>query len=132
MTTMTTVETQSNGLHHDSATEAESAASRRRILIVEDDDQARRQLKQLLDDDPQLEVLTANDGKQALTALRESEFSILITDLRMPNLDGMALIQAIQQDRLPVTVIVTTGDGSIDEAVQALRMGAYDFLTKPI
>ena len=55
----------------------------------------------------------------------------MITDLRMPKLDGMKLIEEIQTRRLPVTVIVTTGHGSIDEAVQAMRMGAYDFLTKP-
>lgn len=127
---MTIVDTQSNGHHHDTATP--EPVSRRRILVVEDDEKARSQLKVLLDDDPELEVHTANDGKQALLALREAEYSILITDLRMPHLDGMALIQEIQHDRLPVTIIVTTGDGSIDEAVQALRMGAYDFLTKPI
>jgi DNA-binding NtrC family response regulator len=56
----------------------------------------------------------------------------VITDLRMPHLDGMELIKEIQQRGLPVTIIVTTGHGSIDEAVQAIRLGAYDFLTKPI
>ena len=50
----------------------------------------------------------------------------------MPGMDGMELIEEVQKRRLPVTVIVTTGHGSIDEAVQAMRMGAYDFLTKPI
>src|SRR5207248_6738312 len=55
----------------------------------------------------------------------------VVTDLRMPKLDGMKLIEEIQGRRLPVTIIVTTGHGSIDDAVQAMRMGAYDFLTKP-
>ena len=57
----------------------------------------------------------------------------MITDLRMPRLDGMKLIEEeiAKAPRLPVTVIVTTGHGSIDEAVQAMRMGAYEFLTKP-
>src|SRR5262249_46027684 len=59
-------------------------------------------------------------------------YSVLITDLKMPRLDGIQLIQEIQKRRLPVTVIVTTGHGSIDEAVQAMRLGAYDFLTKPV
>jgi DNA-binding NtrC family response regulator len=49
----------------------------------------------------------------------------------MPRLSGMELIAEIQSRRLPVTVIVTTGHGSIDDAVQAIRMGAYEFLTKP-
>src|SRR5204863_2152051 len=71
-------------------------------------------------------------GEQALRALLEDNYSIVITDLRMPKVDGMQLIKEVQQRGLPVTVIVTTGYGSIDEAVQAIRLGAYDFLTKPI
>ena len=50
----------------------------------------------------------------------------------MPRLDGMQLIEEVQKRRLPVDVIVMTGYGSIDEAVQAMRLGAFDFLTKPI
>jgi two-component system, NtrC family, response regulator AtoC len=104
----------------------------RRVLIVEDNDVARRQLQQLLQLDSQLQVDTAGNGQQALQNLTECPCSIVITDLRMPGLDGMQLIKEIQNKRLPVTVIVTTGHGSIDEAVKAIRLGAYDFLTKPI
>jgi DNA-binding NtrC family response regulator len=104
----------------------------RRVLIVEDNELACRQLQQLLQADPQIQVDTANDGHKALEDLTNKNYSIVLTDLRMPRLDGMQLIKEIQQRGLPVTVIVTTGHGSIDEAVQALRMGAYDFLTKPI
>ena len=56
---------------------------------------------------------------------------MLITDLRMPRVSGMQLLQEVQTRRLPVTVFVTTGHGTIDEAVKAMRLGAYDFLTKP-
>jgi DNA-binding NtrC family response regulator len=111
---------------------AESGMRQRRILIVEDNDLARRQLQHLLQQDPQLAVDTTSDGTKALEDLIEHNYSIVITDLRMPNLDGMDLIREVQQRQLPVTVIVTTGHGSIDEAVQAIRLGAYDFLTKPI
>jgi DNA-binding NtrC family response regulator len=104
----------------------------RRVLIVEDNDTARKQLQQLLQVDPQFEVHTTGDGKEALQRLLDGNYSLMITDLRMPQLDGMELIRAVQQRGLPVTVIVTTGHGSIDEAVQAIRLGAYDFLTKPI
>jgi DNA-binding NtrC family response regulator len=62
----------------------------------------------------------------------EHPYSILLTDLRIPRLDGMELIQEVQSRRIPVTVIVMTGHASIDEAVQAMRLGAYDFLTKPL
>src|SRR5438093_872730 len=104
----------------------------RRLLIVEDNEVARRQLQQLLQTDLQLQVDVTGDGQKALQDLTEHSYSIVITDLRMPRLDGMELIREVQQRRLPVTVIVTTGHGSIDEAVQAIRLGAYDFLTKPI
>jgi DNA-binding NtrC family response regulator len=78
-----------------------------------------------------LEVDTAEDGAAALARLREKPYSLVITDLRMPKVNGLKLIETIQEERLPVTVIVTTGHGSIKDAVEAMRMGAYDFLTKP-
>lgn len=104
----------------------------RRILIVEDNELAREQLAKLLQADPQYEVEATGDPQRALEDLVEKTYSVVITDLRMPGFDGMDLIRAIQERRLPVTVIVTTGHGSIEEAVQAIRLGAYDFLTKPI
>src|SRR5215472_10416671 len=112
------------------ANDAESVP--RRILIVEDNEVARRQLQQLLQSDLELQVDATGDGQKALQDLTEHNYSIVITDLRMPRLDGMELIRQAQQRRLPVTIIVTTGHGTIDEAVQAIRLGAYDFLTKPI
>jgi DNA-binding NtrC family response regulator len=64
--------------------------------------------------------------------MEENHYSIVITDLCMPGMGGMQLIKHVQQSGWPVTVIVTTGQGGVEEAVQAIRMGAYDFLTKPI
>jgi DNA-binding NtrC family response regulator len=104
----------------------------RRILIADDNELTRQQLKKLLEQDQKLLVETVADGAKALEELGNHSYSILITDLKMPRLDGMHLIEEIQKRRLPVTTIVTTGHGSIDEAVQALRGGAYDFLTKPL
>jgi DNA-binding NtrC family response regulator len=104
----------------------------RRILIVDDNNLAGRELAQWLSDGPDLKVDSVTDGSQALKKLEENHYSVVITDLRMPHLDGMELIQEVQKRRLPVTIIVITGHGSIDEAVQAIRLGAYDFLTKPI
>jgi DNA-binding NtrC family response regulator len=102
-----------------------------RILIVEDEEDTRNTFQQLLTMSLGVEVELAADGGQALEKLLERPFSIVITDLRMPKLNGMKLIGEIQARRLPVTVIVTTGHGSIDDAVAAMRMGAYEFLTKP-
>lgn len=115
-----------------STVDSELKAARRRVLIVEDNDLARRQMHNLLQTDATLAVEAVNNGEAALHELSERPFSIVITDLRMPKLDGMKLIEEIKQRNLPVTVIVTTGHGSIDEAVSAMHLGAYDFLTKPI
>lgn len=102
-----------------------------RILVVEDLEDTRDSLQELLQLSLGLEVDTAEDGAKGLAMLRERPYSIVITDLRMPKLSGMKLIEAVQAERIPVTVIVTTGHGSIKEAVDAMHLGAYDFLTKP-
>jgi DNA-binding NtrC family response regulator len=102
------------------------------ILVVEDNDLARKQLQQLLQANKQFEVDSVSDGQKALHALHENSYSLIVTDLRMPGYDGLDLIKTIQEQHLPVTVIVMTAFGGIDEAVQAIRLGAYDFLTKPI
>jgi two-component system, NtrC family, response regulator AtoC len=104
----------------------------RRLLIAEDNEDTCRQLKTLLEAEGNLHVDTTRDGRQALEALQQNFYSIFLTDLKMPHLDGMQLIEEIQKQDIPVTVIVMTGHGSIDGAVQAIRMGAYDFLTKPL
>jgi DNA-binding NtrC family response regulator len=104
----------------------------RRVLVVEDNESTRRQLSQFLGHIPGLQVDATGEGREALRNLLEQDYSLVVTDLRMPGLDGMQLINEVHSRNLPVTVIVTTGHGSIDEAVQAMRLGAYDFLTKPI
>jgi DNA-binding NtrC family response regulator len=104
----------------------------RRILVVDDNEVARDQLKKLLESYHRVQVDTVADGTQALEAVCGQSYSIVITDLKMPNLNGLQLIEEVQRRHIPVTIIVTTGHGSIDEAVQAMRMGAYDFISKPI
>src|SRR6266478_3219524 len=105
---------------------------KRRILLAEDSDRARQSLKELLLADSQLEVDTVSNGEEAVKALEKQIYSIGLFDLKMPGLGGMQLIEEIQKRKIPVTIIVMTGYGSINEAVQAMRLGAYDFLTKPI
>src|SRR5947209_13232033 len=110
----------------------EPLSLRRRILVVDDNETATRQLQHILQTDLDCRVDVTDNGMQALELLAEQNYSIVITDLRMPRMDGMQLIREVQERGMPATVIVTTGYGSIDDAVQAIRMGAYDFLTKPI
>lgn len=106
-------------------------ANNRRILVADDNEDMRISLKKVLEVSLPVSVDTTADGREALEAITQRSYSILITDLRMPHINGMQLIQEVQERRLPVTVIVLTAHGSIDEAVRAMQLGAYDFLTKP-
>ncbi len=101
-----------------------------RVLVVEDIADNRDALRMLLKLALKLDVDTAEDGAKALALLAERPYSLVITDLQMPRMDGMKLIQKIQDDGIPSTVIVTTGHGSVPDAVEAMRMGVYDFLLK--
>ena len=103
-----------------------------RVLIAEDNEQTSQQLRLLLEKSLGVSVDVADDGKQALEALKRNFYSLFLTDLKMPRLDGMELIQQIEEQEIPVTVVVMTGHGSIENAVEAMRLGAYDFLTKPL
>jgi len=104
----------------------------RQLLIVDDNELTCKQLQKLLETEASYRVDYLTDGTRALQALEQEAYSILLTDLRMPKLGGMDLIRQIQERRLPVTIIVTTGHGSINDAVEAIRLGAYDFLSKPV
>jgi len=110
---------------------AEVSAIPQRVLVVEDLDDSRTSLVELLETALGLEVDAAEDGAVGLDMLAKRNYSLVITDLRMPRLGGMKLLEQIQIRKIPVTVIVTTGHGSIKDAVEAMRHGAYDFLTKP-
>ena len=103
-----------------------------RILIAEDNEMVCRQLKTCLEAALPVRADTTSNGKDALAALKKNYYSVFITDLQMPHLDGLELIREIQKQRIPVTAVVVTGHGSIDAAVQAMQAGAYDFFTKPI
>jgi len=104
----------------------------RRILLAEDHEQTHVALKEMLESDSDIHVDTVGDGPSALETLSAHKYSIFLTDLAMPGLGGMELVEEIQKRNVPVALIVMTSHGSIDQAVQAMRLGAYDFLTKPV
>ena len=102
-----------------------------RVLVVEDLEDSRTSLQEMINLALGVEVDAAANGEEALNMLEARPYSIVITDLRMPRMDGMKLIEEMRTRKLSATVIVTTGHGGVSDAVKAMRMGAYDFLTKP-
>ncbi len=103
----------------------------RRILVA-DSDSTCQTLKKLAEEDPAIQVDDITDGAEALLALGEQNYSVFLMDLMMPGMDGPHVMEEIHKKNLPVTVIVLTGPKSIDQAVQAMRLGAYDILSKPV
>ena len=77
------------------------------------------------------EVALASDGRQALKMLQEGSYAAIITDLKMPHLDGMALLSHVERDYPNIPVIMITAYGTIATAVDALKKGAFDYITKP-
>ncbi|MBD3337110.1 MAG: response regulator [Candidatus Eisenbacteria bacterium] len=101
------------------------------ILIVEDDDSLRRVAEFNLTEDG-YRVVTAEDGLTALERFEESEPAVVLSDIRMPGKDGLELLREIKR-RAPATeVILMTAYGTIEQAVEAMREGAFDFVTKPV
>ena len=101
------------------------------ILIVDDDSSVRRVMQMQLTE-AGYDVKPAANGNEALRILLESHPKLVITDLRMPELDGIELLRRIAENEIETTVIMITAFGSIETAVQAMRLGAYDYITKPI
>src|ERR671918_448212 len=102
-----------------------------RVLIVEDDSAARVGLEQLVKSWGFIADAAA-DGEEALEKVTTFRPAIVITDLVMPRMDGLALLRALQQQGADVTTVLLTAQGTVETAVEAMKEGAYDYLTKPI
>jgi len=102
-----------------------------RILVVDDDESLRWVLQTQLED-MGYTVFTAADGHQALAAIEKETPALVLTDLKMPGLSGMELLDKIHAEYSEVPVVIMTAFGTIQSAVEAMRSGAYDYLTKPI
>ncbi len=102
-----------------------------KVLIAEDDALVRRSTAGYLTNQG-YEVLESVDGAGALRKLREWRPDILLTDLRMPGLDGLELIKASLTENINVPVIIISGMGTMHDAIEALRLGAFDYIIKPV
>ncbi len=101
-----------------------------RILVVDDE----RVIREILAEFLSLEgfsVHTVEDGEKALTELRLRPYDLLITDLKMPRLSGLQLLEKIEAERLGVLTVLMTGFGTVESAIEAMKKGAYDYLLKP-
>jgi two-component system cell cycle response regulator len=101
------------------------------VLIAEDDPDYRRLLSRRASK-MGLQVIEAQDGGQALDALNQHEFDVMVVDLYMPEYNGLEIINAARKLDPDVQALIMTGSASVESAVEALRAGVYDYLTKPL
>jgi YesN/AraC family two-component response regulator len=102
-----------------------------KILLVDDEEGIRRVLGISLEDSG-YEVLTAENGDQALAMFRRAKPAIVMTDIKMPGMDGIELLQKIKQEDPDTEVIMISGHGDMELAIKSLKYEAIDFVTKPI
>lgn len=103
----------------------------KRVLVVDDEENLRR-VTQLKLQQASYEATTASDGVQALELLARHPQDLIITDLKMPGMSGMDLLRRVKEDYPEVIVIVVTAFGTIESAVEAMRLGAHDYIIKPV
>jgi len=101
------------------------------LLVVDDEPNALFGITQILQDEG-YKVITASNGKEALESLEKNTVNLVVTDLKMPGLSGMELLQEIKKLDQDIPIILLTAYGSVDLAVEALKQGAYYFFEKPI
>jgi len=102
-----------------------------RILVVDDEPNMLRLLKTILMDKTGYEVTTTNNPLEVSKLLQEDRYHVVITDLKMPLVDGMDLIEIIRKIDRTLPIIIITAYGTIETAEEAVQKGAYDFITKP-
>jgi len=104
--------------------------SKRRVLVVDDEAKMQRVLEIMLQQMGH-EVFLAGDGRAALAIAQRETIDLVITDLRMPVMDGIALLTALRQHEFEAPVIVMTAHGTVESAVIAMKQGAYDYILRP-
>lgn len=103
----------------------------KRILVVDDDKTIRDLLYQTLTQFGTFQVELAKDGEEALRKIKESQFDLVLTDMRMPKMDGLQLVDEIAKRKPEIITVLMSGQATIDSAVEGVRRGASDFVTKP-
>ena len=101
------------------------------ILIIDDEKSIRRTLREILEYEG-YKVEEAADGMEGLDALKNNSFDAVLLDIKMPKMDGMEVLEKVQQQFSDLPVIMVSGHGNIDTAVEAVKKGAYDFVAKPM
>ena len=104
----------------------------KKILLIEDEEPIRRVLIRILEEENKdYEITQCEDGKSGLTTLKKEDFDLVLCDIKMPKMDGVEVLQKVRENGINVPFIMLTGHGNVSTAVEAMKSGAYDFISKP-
>ena len=104
----------------------------KKILLIEDEEPIRRVLIRILEEENKdYEITQCEDGKSGLTTLKKEDFDLVLCDIKMPKMDGVEVLQKVREIGINVPFIMLTGHGNVSTAVEAMKSGAYDFISKP-
>src|SRR5690554_4101830 len=102
-----------------------------KILVIDDEKSIRRALKEIFEFE-NYEVDEAEDGKEGLEKATSQYYDVIFCDIKMPKMDGMEVLSALQKEKVDSPVIMISGHGNIETAVEAIKLGAFDFIEKPL
>ena len=102
-----------------------------RILVVDDDETVRRSYLRSLEG-MSCQVAAASDGEEALQTMEQNPFDVVLLDMRMPGQDGLSVLRTIKQKWPESEVVIITGYPTVDSAKEAVRLGAFDYVAKPV
>lgn len=107
------------------------SAKTKRILIVEDEDNARNALARLLSREGFI-VETVSNGCEALSYLRQQPVNLIVTDMKMPRMDGITFLRELNRDFPKSNVIMITAYGGVESYLEAMNLGAFEYINKPV
>jgi DNA-binding NtrC family response regulator len=103
-----------------------------RILIIEDEEAIRRVLVKILsEEDPSYELFEASDGVSGLNMVKNNNFDLILCDIKMPKMDGVEVLENIKKIKEQIPIVMISGHGDLETAVSTMRLGAYDYISKP-
>src|SRR3989339_1189851 len=103
----------------------------KRILVVDDEKGVRDSLKMILEYE-KYEVLFADNGEQALKQLAAGSVDLMLLDVKIAGMDGLEVLQSVREKNVDLPVVMISGHGTVETAVEATKLGAFDFLPKPL
>lgn len=103
-----------------------------RILIIEDEEAIRRVLVKILsEENPSYELFEASDGVSGLNMVKNNNFDLILCDIKMPKMDGVEVLENIKKIKEQIPIVMISGHGDLETAVSTMRLGAYDYISKP-